>query len=434
MAKTAAQFMQELEALRHRILGLEAAATPAFPETLQTAIEELHIAEQELLAQNEALLTAHQVVEQERQRYAALFELVPDGYLVTDAAGLLLEANHAATVLLATSHAELLGKPLVLFVARADRKAFHTRLSRLTAPGRIQDWELQIQPHRGEPFPACITLTASHSLPGQELTLHWLLRDLTAQKQLEAQRRRTEHLAFLGKLAAGLSHELRNPLGAVFLHVDLLEEELRQPAVDSPEQVTESFREIKTQLARLDDLVQNYLSLVRVSTIQRELTDISTMLTTVPQELTDRLTAHGITLRYDGVDRLGLVPLHSNTFRRAVLNLLQNAMEAMPQGGAITLRGQRRDSQVLLEVQDTGDGIPAEHIPRLFEPLYTTKPGGTGLGLYIVQEIVAAHGGQVAVHSTRGRGTTFTITLPITTPEHVRASAASVSPPGSAGG
>src|SRR5687767_9483318 len=96
MAKTAAQFMQELEALRHRILGLEATATrmSALPEALQTALEELHIAEQELLVQNEALLTAHQAAEQESQRYAALFELVPDGYLVTDAAGLLLEANH----------------------------------------------------------------------------------------------------------------------------------------------------------------------------------------------------------------------------------------------------------------------------------------------------------------------------------------------------
>jgi signal transduction histidine kinase len=98
--------------------------------------------------------------------------------------------------------------------------------------------------------------------------------------------------------------------------------------------------------------------------------------------------------------------------RRAVLNLVQNAFDAMPQGGRLMLKGQGTATQVQVQVQDTGSGIPAARLAQIFEPLYTTKPGGTGLGLYIVQEIVTAHGGTVTVESAEGRGTTFTLTLP----------------------
>jgi two-component system sensor histidine kinase HydH len=106
------------------------------------------------------------------------------------------------------------------------------------------------------------------------------------------------------------------------------------------------------------------------------------------------------------------VAFHANTLRRAVLNLVQNALDAMDPGGTVTLSGQSTVDQVQLQVRDTGSGIPAECLAKIFEPLHTTKPGGTGLGLYIVQEIMAAHGGQVTVQSVVGQGTTFTLTLP----------------------
>jgi signal transduction histidine kinase len=96
-----------------------------------------------------------------------------------------------------------------------------------------------------------------------------------------------------------------------------------------------------------------------------------------------------------------------------LLNLVQNAMDAMPQGGTLTLRGRQQAATVYLDVCDTGIGIPPERIAQIFEPLHTTKPGGTGLGLYIVKEIIAAHGGQVAVQSTVNYGATFTIALPL---------------------
>ena len=240
-----------------------------------------------------------------------------------------------------------------------------------------------------------------------------LAHEMAERQRLEREAQRGQHFALLGRLAAGVSHEIRNPLGAIFLHVDVLEEELRDPSPESAAEITQAFVEIKTNLTRLDDLVQDYLSLVRVGVAQLVLGDLSTFVMEFAQEITPALAAHGITLQLDALAQLGMVALHKNTFRRVLLNLVQNAQDAMPQGGTLTLQGRRHGATVQLDVQDTGIGMAPEQSTQIFEPLYTTKPGGTGLGLYIVQEVVAAHGGQVAVESTVGVGTTFTITLPL---------------------
>lgn len=235
---------------------------------------------------------------------------------------------------------------------------------------------------------------------------------LAERQRLEREAQRAEHFALLGRLAAGVSHELRNPLAAVFLHVDLLEEELTQPSPEGPEVLTETLAEIKTHLARINDLMQDYLSLVRVHTIECQVQDLGTAVQGWSQELAELVTASGSHFRLEGLETLGVAAFHASTLRRAVLNLVQNAVEATPPGGTVTLAGQGTATQVQLRVQDTGSGIPAAQQAHVFEPLYTTKPGGTGLGLYIVQEILAAHGGQVTLTSTAGQGTTITLIWP----------------------
>ena len=240
-----------------------------------------------------------------------------------------------------------------------------------------------------------------------------LYREIAERQRLEGETQRAQHFALLGRLAAGLSHEIRNPLAAVFLNVELLEEELHDLSPESTAGITQSLTEIRTNLARLDDLLQDYLSLVRAGAARLVPADLSLFVTQFVQETTPELTARGITLQVDGLDQLGRVSLHQNTFRRVLLNLLHNAMEAMPQGGRLTLRGRQEATTVHLDISDTGIGIAPEQYAQIFEPLHTTKPGGTGLGLYIVQEVMTAHGGQVAVQSTVGAGTTFTITLPL---------------------
>jgi signal transduction histidine kinase len=235
---------------------------------------------------------------------------------------------------------------------------------------------------------------------------------MAERQRLEREAHRAEHFVLLGHLAAGISHEIRNPLAAIFLQVDVLAEELAQPSPDSQAVVTEVLAEIKTHLARLDDLVQDYLSLVRVHNTQREVQDLGVAMAAWGREFQEVVAAYGVQFQVDGAEQLGPVAFHASTLHRALLNLVQNAAEAMPHGGTVTLAGHSSADQVQLQVRDTGSGIPVEQLSQMFEPLYTTKPGGTGLGLYIVQQIVAAHGGQVTVESQVGQGTTFTITLP----------------------
>jgi signal transduction histidine kinase len=235
---------------------------------------------------------------------------------------------------------------------------------------------------------------------------------ITERRRLEREAQHTQHFALLGRLAASVSHDIRNPLAAIVLHVELLEAELREPRPDSTAEMLTALTEIKRQLAHLEDLVQDYLSLARLAHSERTVYDFGTVVHTWASEMQRAATARGVAIHLEGLESVGQAAFHASTLRRAVVNLMQNALEAMEHGGTLTLAGQGSAREVRLEVRDTGDGMPAGRLGQIFAPLYTTKPEGTGLGLYIAQEIVRAHGGQLTVQSTEGQGTTFLITLP----------------------
>jgi signal transduction histidine kinase len=209
-----------------------------------------------------------------------------------------------------------------------------------------------------------------------------------------------------------MMHEIRNLLGALTLHTDLLIEECQQMATTLHMPVPEAVADIKTALTCLHETVEDYRSLVRLQAPQRTEANLGMLVTAVAQEMQGACATRGITLSVEGLAAFGTVWVHQGQIRRVLLNLMQNAMEAMPAGGALCLRGQRTAAHVILAVCDTGHGIPAVQLPQLFTPWHTTKPNGTGLGLYIAREITKAHGGTLTVQSAPGQGTTCTITLP----------------------
>ena len=390
---------QELAALRQRVAHLEAALT---------------VQQQGEQALREAKDYAEHIVETVRE---PLLVLTPDFRVRS--------ANSAFYQLFQVRPTETVGQPLYrLGNGQWDIPEFHTLLEQILPQNTVvNDYEVR---HDFERIgPRTILLNARRLDHVQFILL--AMEDITARTQAEArlqqaraERQRLErtaqratHFTLLGRLAAGVAHELRNPLAAIVLHVDLLEDELRQPSPGSASEIAQALMEIKTHLARVDDILQDYLSLVRVGALQLAPVDLGRLVTQFAHEMRPALAAHGITLQLEALDQLGMVMLHPHTFRRVLVNLVHNAIDAMPQGGTLTLQGQRRAATVALDVRDTGSGIPPEHLTQIFEPLHTTKPAGTGLGLYIVQEVVAAHGGHVAVQSIVGQGSTFTITLPL---------------------
>jgi signal transduction histidine kinase len=242
-----------------------------------------------------------------------------------------------------------------------------------------------------------------------------LQAELTARQHTAEALRQAEHLARLGRLAASVSHDLRNPLASVALHVELIEETLLTPTPENLAEVAASLATIKVEMARVHGLVQDYLTLVRPTTLPRQTLDFWACVDNFVREVQPQVEQHGITLYWERPTIAAPVALHPNAFHRVLFNLVQNALDAMPQGGSLTLLTRRMAFQIQLDMRDTGTGIPADQLTRIFEPLYTTKPTGTGLGLYLVQEIVAAHGGGVVVQSEGGHGATFTISLPLVT-------------------
>jgi PAS domain S-box-containing protein len=372
--------------------------------------------------------------------FQALFTHALDSMLLANDTARYVEVNPAACALTGYSRSALLHRRVWDLTPEPDQARGQALWQQFLARG-TQQGEYTL--HRQDGTLVDVEYRAvAHIVPGLHLSV---LHDITARKQAEAalqhlqatlaqrveertvalhqemaQRQRLEqeaqraaHFALLGRLAAGMAHEIRNPLGAVFLYVDLLEEEMHQPSPDSAEMLPQTFREIKTQLAQLSDLVEDYLSLVRVSHSALTPQELGTIVQDWAGEWARLAAARDVTFCCEGLETVGRVAVHRSTLRRALLNLVHNALEAMPQGGTLTLRGHRQATTVLLDLRDTGRGIPPEHTTRIFEPLYTTKPGGTGLGLYIVQEVVAAHGGQVTVQSAVGHGSIFTITLPL---------------------
>lgn len=223
-----------------------------------------------------------------------------------------------------------------------------------------------------------------------------------------------ERCTLLGQIAAKMVHDIRNPLNAIFLHTDVVEEELRRPTHDSQAQIAASMVDIRTEVTHLYDLIQDYLALARLAVVHREFEDLGLFLGECAHDIRTLAESRRVVLRFEGLTRLGRVPIHKGTLRRAVLSLMQRALEAMPQGGTLTLRGRRSaSSHVTIEVGDTGSSIPEEQLELLFEPFCTTDSEWMGLGLYVVREIVAAHHGTVDVRSLPPQGTTFTITLPL---------------------
>ena len=217
----------------------------------------------------------------------------------------------------------------------------------------------------------------------------------------------------LGRLAGSLSHEIRNPLNAIFLHLDVADEELHQPTPGHRSQIEQSLAIVKEEIVRLHNLMEDYLSLARLSHLLCAPDDLRLLLEAVIRQVQNQLQAHGISLRMEGLEDLGEVVLHKPTLQRALLNMVQQVIEAMPPGEDLTLRGWRTSSHVHLAVHPAGKNLQTNTPLQPLRLAKTTAVEPADLRLYVTQEIVTAHGGVFEASSTPGESMAFIMTLPI---------------------
>ncbi|MBW4632396.1 MAG: PAS domain S-box protein [Iphinoe sp. HA4291-MV1] len=432
------KFSQQIEEVRQRSQFLEnrVGESPRLQdnllllqaiEELRTALEELRVAEEELREQNEQLTTANQQVAIERQRYQELFDFAPDGYLVTNTEGKILEANRAAAALLNLSKSFLIGKPLINFIPEQERRAFRTQLIQLSDKERMQEWEICLQQRKGHLFDASLSVTTVRDRQGKLLGWRWLVRDITSRKQAEEKMRSIqlqnlelqESVRIKTHMMAVVSHELRTPLNSILgfsqlllrRYYNLFVPELR----DMIERIIRSGKHLLT-------LVENMLDFSRLERDKLELN---------PQEfnLVELVTATTEELRCLAEQKNLTLILHANIenprilndsvrLRQVLVNLLSNAIKFTDTGGVIVEVQQLNQDKVMLMVKDTGIGIPESQLTNIFQEFWqadkstTRKQGGIGLGLAIADKLVRLMHGTITVESNLGAGSTFRIELP----------------------
>ena len=222
------------------------------------------------------------------------------------------------------------------------------------------------------------------------------------------QLRRAERLSALGEIAAGLAHEIRNPLAGVKGALEIV---ASRAAAGTPEA---EFSTIATrELHRLEGLVQEFLEYARPRPPRMRPADLPDVIRRVVSLLGPQADQAGVSLVVEGADAPRDVHIDPEQIQQVLVNVVLNAVQASPRGGLVTLRHRRRDGRYLIEVADQGPGIPPEAKARIFEPFFTTKERGTGLGLAISQRIVAAHQGDIQIASQLPKGTLVEITLPL---------------------
>jgi signal transduction histidine kinase len=239
-----------------------------------------------------------------------------------------------------------------------------------------------------------------------------LRRAFERTKELEGQVREAEHLAAVGRLTGGLAHELKNPLSTLNLNLQLLAEEFKQPATEGERRAVRKIAVLQEESRRLEDILAAFLRFAGRMELKRERLDATELVRDLLTFYEPQAAARWITVRLTVVDGLPAIEGDGDLLKQALLNLILNAQAAMPEGGELMFRLRAERGGVSISVTDTGCGIAAERLEKIFEAYYSTRPGGTGLGLPIVRRIVTEHGGTIEVSSEVGRGTEFTIWLP----------------------
>jgi signal transduction histidine kinase len=245
------------------------------------------------------------------------------------------------------------------------------------------------------------------------LGLLYVLHLIRKNRALEQARLSVERIAYRGLLASGLAHEIRNPLNAMNMNLQMLEEELQGMPGATEGDHLELLASTKSEIKRLERLVNNFLLYARPSAPKLEMLDLNEVLKATALFLQADFRRSGVELALDLEPLLPSVEVDESQFRQAMMNILVNARQVMNGGGVVTL-GSRPGpgGEVVVEIRDQGPGIPPESRARIFEPFFSKRAGGTGLGLAIAKQMVEAHGGSVEVQSEMGRGTTFRIRLP----------------------
>lgn len=237
------------------------------------------------------------------------------------------------------------------------------------------------------------------------------IEDITEKRKKESQLRRAENLASLTTLAAGVAHEIKNPLGSISIHLQLLQKALAKTKNSGKNE--KYFNVINEEFERLNSIVVDFLYAVRPLPLELREGNINELISKIMEFVTPEMEQSKILCLLELDDNTPKILMDERLMKQALLNLVKNAQTAMPKGGVLTVATNYADNEIKISICDTGTGISTENLAKIFEPYFTTTETGTGLGLTQVYKIIRAHQGEISVDSAPGLGTDFRIILPI---------------------
>ncbi|BET68815.1 hypothetical protein ASA1KI_37330 [Opitutales bacterium ASA1] len=350
----------------------------------------------------------------ERTFFEAVFDAIREGVLVVDRDGLIDYANLAAMRMVALKEQD---------VGRASlwRLVPGLRQSLDLAPGEDLTGRsaLSREVELTYPEPRIVRLYivpfTEDGEDHQEVTPRFavILGDVTQEVLSTRDRIESEKVSSILLLAAGVAHEIGNPLNSLTIHLQLMQRSLRKSASAAAlEKMRSSLEVCQNEVTRLDEIVRNFLEAIRPRPPDLQTVDLVDTLEEVLKVQGQELQDRNLVVEVEASSGAAIVKADRNQVKQVFFNVIKNAMEAMSAGGRLHIKTRANDDAVFIQFGDTGQGIPQDDLPRLFQPFHTTKKGGSGLGLMIIQRIMRDHGGQVGIDSRQGVGTVVTLEFP----------------------
>jgi two-component system, sporulation sensor kinase E len=365
---------------------------------------------------------------QEKGFLETVFNAIQEGIIVTDSKGRITYLNDAACALFGLEAGEAIGKRLDERIGGLDWGS----LTQSSGPVShdveifypqnrfINFYVVPLVMEQREPTVAAPTRELEGETgrrpvgigPAEEVGHVMILRDITQSRRTAQQTIESERLNALRLLAAGVAHEIGNPLNSLHIHLQLMQRSVQKLHDGERAELEQSIDVARSEVNRLDSIVTQFLKAIRPSRPQLRPENVNTIVEEAVRFFTPELQDRGIVVEQELRSDLPLLQLDRDQMKQAFYNVIKNGVEAMHRHGTLRIRTDLDDTHVILRFADTGGGMSAENLSHVFEPYFTTKPSGSGLGLLIVRRIVREHGGELSIESSQGKGLTLTIRLP----------------------
>lgn len=336
-----------------------------------------------------------------------VFKTLQEGVILLDTEGAVTYVNPAACLFFGFQEQQVLGQKLTHGMRGLD-------WNELLKPGTVVSRDLEVFYPENRYLNFYITSIDDD----QPLGFVMLIRDVTETRKRTEQQLESERLNAFTLLAAGVAHELGNPLNSLTIHLQLLERRLKKIG-KSGDALREHLDIASGEIKRMDTIISQFLAAIRPTKPQLQRGSVADLVEESVRFLKPELDQSKVSVKLDLRKDMPEMLLDPDQMKQAVYNLIRNAAQAMPKGGTLTISGSYTDFEVRLAFEDKGKGITAEQMGRLFQPFSTTRPTGTGLGLLIVRSIIREHGGEIDIESRVGQGTRVSLWLPLVE-RHIR--------------